>query len=133
MTEKKFGKLINEIQTFMWLDNWQINYKFEDIDQGRGVVWRCDKILYSYFKVYMTFNPTVLEEIEDEVLEIIFHEFSHIYTTQSLTLFHEEEKYIIQWIGDNWYCGISEKMHILNEQQTELLSRRFKELYLKSK
>lgn len=133
MTEEKFGKIINEIQTFMWLDNWQINYKLEDIDQWRSVMWRCDKILYSYFKVYITFDLTILEETEDEALETIFHEFSHIYTTQSMILFHEEEKYISQWISETWFCWISEKMRILNEQQTELLSRRFKELYLQNK
>ncbi len=133
MNEKKFWKLINEIQTFMWLDNWQVNYLFEDIEQWRWVHARCDKIAYSYFKVWMTFDESVLEDTDEEIQETIFHEMSHIYTTQSLILFHEEKKFISQWIWETAYYLISEKMHILNEQQTELLSRRFKELYLKTK
>ena len=129
MNKKQFWKHINSIQTFMGLDNWQLNYRFDDIEE-ENVSAQCDTILYSYFKVAMTFDKELLKDDDEIILETIFHELAHIYTTQSLEIYESESDFIKGSMWTNSYVHIKDKMVIVNEQQTELLARRFKELYL---
>lgn len=131
MTEKQFWTLINEIQTFMWLDNWEITHEITKIDDDTDAY--CTSILYPYFKWNIAFDKKILKRKDDAIIHIIFHELSHIYTTQWLKTFEDEEDFITWWMWNNAFQFIKEKMIIVNEQQTELLARRFKELYLLSK
>ncbi len=131
MTEKKFWKLINEIQTFMGLDNWEVTYEIIELEDNINA--KCYSILYSYFASHMQFNKDLLKDEDEYIIHTIFHEFSHIYTTQSLKIYEDEEEFLKAWIWHNAYTLVKEKMIITNEQQTELLARRFKELYLKTK
>jgi hypothetical protein len=135
MTEKQFAKHIGKIQTFMWLDIWEINYRFNELDAPKWlrVEARCTNILYPYFRIYIDFNPKILDDSTDSILHVIFHEFSHIYTMSEMKIFEWEKEFLDAWIWHIAYEFIKEKMIITNEQQTELLARRFKELYLKSK
>ena len=136
MTEKKFWKLINEIQTFMWLDNWEITYQIINIEKWNDkntTDAQCVNILYSYFRAHIDFNTKLMEDDDDYITHVIFHELCHIYTSKWLYTFEDEEEYIKSWIWQTSYVMIKEKMIIVNEQQTELLARRFKELYLKTK
>lgn len=131
MTEKKFDKIINKIQTFMWLDNWNITYEFTKLEDKVNA--QCYSILYSYFSSHIQFNNNLLKDDDDYIMHTIFHELSHMYTTQSLKVYEDEFTFIKWWIWDNAYVLIKDKMNILNEQQTELLARRFKEIYLQNK
>ena len=131
MKEKKFEKLINEIQTFMWLDNWVVTYDFEELSDNIDA--QCVSILYSYFKAHIDFDKKLLKDTDDYIIHVIFHEFSHIYTSQWLEIYENEADFIKGSMWNNWYLHIKDKMVIVNEQQTEFLARRFKELYLKSK
>ena len=130
MTERQFWKLIKEIQTFMWLDNWIITYEITELEQG--IDGQCVNILYSYFKAHIEFNKSLIGNDKDYIIHVIFHELSHIYTTQAIEIYENESDFIQGSMWNNSYIHIKEKMNIVNEQQTELLARRFKELYLKN-
>ena len=116
----------------MGLDIWEINYKFNQLEapEGLRVDARCTNILYPYFRAYIDFHPDILDNSDDSILHIIFHEFSHIYTMAEMNIYQWEKWFLEAAMGNISYEFIKEKMTIVNEQQTELLARRFKELYL---
>lgn len=132
MKKTEFKALVEEIQLFMWLDNWELNYiikKMDDLDDNKTPMWQVANIFYDYFKVRIDFNEELLKEKKDYVAEIVFHELAHIYTLSEMKMYQHEMELFISWIWAGSYQFILEKMIFVNEQQTELLARSFKRLY----
>ncbi len=130
MTKKQFSEHFFKIRTFMWLGNWMIKTKWKDnLKDEDAYVW---DIMYSYFKALIIFSKDLLEKDDDYIIHIIFHELSHIYTSNTLTLFEKEDEFLIHYIWQSTYTEFKNKFVHNNEQQTELLARRFKNLYEKN-
>ena len=130
MTKKQLINRFNEIKTFMWLDNWIFKIEYKDLKEEDAYVW---SIMYSYFKALIVFSNSLLEEDDEYITHIIFHELSHIYTSNTLSLFEGEEEFLIHYIWQSTFTEFKNKFVHNNEQQTELLARRFKELYKDNK
>jgi len=135
MTEKRFWELLWDIQWFMWLSMWNIVYKIEKLPQTdeKFAVAVVDKVLYDYFNASIKFDKSLLKEDDDYIIHNIFHEFSHIYTLNTLTEFEDNKEYFAHYIWEQAFIDLKNKYVFINEQQTELLARRFKELYYQTK
>lgn len=138
MNKAQFEKHINKIQTFMWLDNWVIESRLCDIDSSDLPKWQkvnaeINWISYTYFKASIKFDFSLLNEKDDYIIHVICHEFSHIYTSNTLGQFEEDRDYYEHHIWAAAYISFKNTYNTTNEQQTEFLARRFKELYLEVK
>jgi len=133
MKEIEFQNEIAEIQKFMWLNNWDIQYRIIDIEQDDErweVNAQIETILYDYFKAVISFDKGLLKEDSNAIIHVIFHELSHIYTSNTIELFENEREFLVHYIWNSSYVEFKNKFNFVNEQQTELLARRFKSLYL---
>ena len=59
MTENKFEKELSKIQSFMWLDNWDLQFRIIEIEQD-SERWftdaKVEKIFYDYFRANISFS-----------------------------------------------------------------------------
>lgn len=138
MKNKEFEQLIIDIQKFMWLDNWEIRAVLKEIEspdiwKGQVVTWEIVRIDYTYFRAYINFDTSILEDEDEEIIHLICHEFSHIYTSNTIEPYVEEREFISHYIWESAFVELKNKFNVYNEQQTEFLARRFKDMYINSK
>ena len=132
MKQKEFDNLFKELKSFIGLDIWHIEYSITKIEQEDWTTTQAivDKVLYDYFKASIRFEKWLLQHTKNEIIHTILHELSHIYTLNSLTLYEDEVEYFSHYIWKQAYVDFKNRFIFTNEQQTELLARRFKQLYL---
>lgn len=138
MDKRQFEEEIWKIQKFMWLDIWKIQVNLIEIDSSdlaewQKVNWEIVDINYTYFIANINFDLSLLEEKYDEAIHVIFHEFSHIYTSNTIEQFEEDREHYEHCMWPLNYIHFKNKYNNTNEQQTELLARRFHILYINSK
>lgn len=137
MKEKQFLKEIKKIQEFMGLDNWIITYNLLTIgadEDWQKANWQIENINYTYFRASISFDLSLLKDTYEDAIHVIFHELSHIYTSNTLQQFEDDDRdYLEHYIGASTYVEMKNKYNTTNEQQPEFLARRFKELYLLNK
>ena len=69
------------------MDNWEIEYKIKKLEQEdteKIVIAKVEKVMYDYFRAYITFDKSLLDKPEDTITHNIFHELCHIYTMNTL-------------------------------------------------
>ena len=135
MNEKQFGIHINKIQNFMGLDNWVISYQIKPLScesNKWSVDAVCTSILYDYFSCNIQFSKDMVDnDVDDYIIHVIFHELSHIYTTNAMKIYENNDDVLIDVNGRVIFDQIRRQMIIVNEQQTEFLARTMEKIYLK--
>ena len=135
MKKEYFTKEFIKIQTFLglWIWNIHLNELENELENENETetVWRVIYTDYSRFNATIFFSIKYIKKSsKEDCLKLIFHELCHIYTTSTLFLYEDDEEFYIKGITESAYIWEKQRMIILNEQQTELLSRVFYKLYI---
>lgn len=125
MNKKQFEKEIAKIQKFLWMNDWDFSFRFQD---NPWFAWEITTVDYKRFQAYFTFDTKILSDTDDFIRKVIMHEISHIFTIMNLRQFSEDE-YLKNQLWWNNHAEIITRMDILNEQMTVRLERIFTREY----
>lgn len=127
MKEKQFAKELEKIQKFLDLNDWYFSYRFMD---NPWFLWEVTYLDYTRFTANFTFDKILLEKPDKEILMVLMHECSHIFTIANLRQFSEEETFkTLLWY--NLHTWLVREMNIINEQMTVRLERILTKFYKK--
>lgn len=127
MTEKQFIEIFDYIKKYLRLQERDIRYKISE--DG----WSQINIELEYLQADIFFDKNILEQDISDIVQVITHEFCHIYTwARADAMLQIMKDNIANDIGENTVTKIYNSTYIISEMYTTRLEKVFTQQLYKS-
>jgi len=132
-----FDLIFKEVQTFLKLDFYTINFNFnkEDDDWYSAILEDCD---YIHFSVKISISNDVRIMLDDKdnldaIILLLIHEMCHIFTSMWSKIFINQRDYFQRFIWDHTLVDLHNQMLWYEEQMTNVIDKVLFEQFKKTK